>query len=200
MTCLPDTLSLRSGHRGTLMRVRQSYYRGTPLLSPPLKKIKRVSSVQFSPWPIGSSEGSGTWGTIQQRSTSSPFIFFFFAGGPCEQFWHGQGCPLFDVRVVHSAFPLPTTASPTLQGALQDGFGEALLACDMPEPCKFPSLDSCQKRILWTHKQADPALSRWSCAPNASKGGPWWEIHLNGCRKGKYQKKKNGLKRGVVFH
>ena len=24
------------------------------------------------------------------------------AGGPCEQFWHVQGCPLFDV--VHSAF------------------------------------------------------------------------------------------------
>ena len=30
------------------------------------------------------------------------------------------------------------------------------MACDMAEPCKFPSLDSCQKRILWTHKEADP--------------------------------------------
>ena len=29
----------------------------------------------------------------------------------------GQGCPLFDV--VH---PVPTTASPTLQGALKEGF------------------------------------------------------------------------------
>ena len=26
------------------------------------------------------------------------------------------------------------------------------VVCDMPEPCKFPSLDSCQKRFLWTHK------------------------------------------------
>ena len=25
----------------------------------------------------------------------------------------------------------------------------------MPEPCKFPSLDSCQKRSLWTHKEVD---------------------------------------------
>ena len=33
-----------------------------------------------------------------------------------------------------------------LQGALKDDFGEAVVACDMPEPCKFPSLDSCQKR------------------------------------------------------
>ena len=29
------------------------------------------------------------------------------------------------------------------------------MACDMPEPCKFPSLDSCQKRFLWTHKEVD---------------------------------------------
>ena len=28
-----------------------------------------------------------------------------------------------------------------LQGALKDGFGEAVVVCDMPEPCKFPSLD-----------------------------------------------------------
>ena len=42
-------------------------------------------------------------------------------GGPCEQFWHGQGCPLSNV-------PLPTKVLPTLQGALTDGFGEAVVA------------------------------------------------------------------------
>ena len=47
---------------------------------------------------------------------------------------------------------------PTLQGALKNGFGEAPVACDMPEPCKLPSLDSCQKRFLWTHKGVDLAL------------------------------------------
>ena len=77
----------------------------------------------------------------------------FSAAGPCEQFWHGQGCPVFGV--VLPAFPLPTTASPTLQGALKDGFGEAVVACDMPEPCKFPSLDSCQKKFLWTYEEVD---------------------------------------------
>ena len=71
----------------------------------------------------------------------------------CEQFWHGQGCPLFDV--VLPAFPLPTTASPTLPGTLKDGFREVFVACDMPEPCKFPSLDSsCQRRFQWIHKEA----------------------------------------------
>ena len=67
----------------------------------------------------------------------------------------GKECPLFDV--VHQAFLLPTTASPTLQGSLKDDFGEAVVACDMPEPFKFPSLGNCQKRFLWTHKEVDLA-------------------------------------------
>ena len=29
---------------------------------------------------------------------------------------------------------------------------------NMPEPCKFPSLDSCQTRFLWTDKEVDLAL------------------------------------------
>ena len=47
--------------------------------------------------------------------------------------------------------------SPTLQGAVTDGFGEAVVTCDMPKPCKFPSLDGCQKRFLRTHKEVDLA-------------------------------------------
>ena len=63
----------------------------------------------------------------------------------------GRDVHSFDV--VHPVFPLLTTASPTLQGALKDGFREAVVACDMPEPCKFPSIDSCQRRFLWIHKE-----------------------------------------------
>ena len=69
----------------------------------------------------------------------------------------GMGRDVALVGVVHPAFPLPTTASPTLQGALKDGFGEAVVAYDMPESCKFPSLDSCQRKIPWTHKEDDLA-------------------------------------------
>ena len=48
--------------------------------------------------------------------------------------------------------------SPTLQDDLKDGFGERMLfVCGMPERCKFPSLESCQKRFLWTHKGVDLA-------------------------------------------
>ena len=42
--------------------------------------------------------------------------------------------------VVYPACPLPTTMLPTLQGALKDGFGEAVTVCDMPKPCKLLSL------------------------------------------------------------
>ena len=48
-------------------------------------------------------------------------------------------------------------AMPILRGTLKDGFGEAVVVCDMPEPCEFQSLDSCQKRFLWTHKGVDLA-------------------------------------------
>ena len=38
-----------------------------------------------------------------------------------------------------------------------DGFGEAVVACDMPELCKFSSLDSCQERSLRAHEEVDLA-------------------------------------------
>ena len=79
------------------------------------------------------------------------FQSFFSAGGHREQVLNGQGCPLFDF--VSPAFPLPITALPTLQGALKDDFGEAVLARDMLKLCKFLSLDSFQRRLLWAHKE-----------------------------------------------
>ena len=99
-------------------------------------------NVQFNPftdWVVG-----GQGGLLSRDP-----LPVFPAGDPCEQFLQGQGSSLFDV--VHPAFPLPTTASPTLQDALMGGFGEAVV----PEQCKFPSLNSCQKRFLWIHKGVD---------------------------------------------
>ena len=46
-------------------------------------------------------------------------------------------------------------ASPILQGTLKDGFGEAVVACDLPEPNNFPTLDICRERFLWAHKEVD---------------------------------------------
>ena len=66
------------------------------------------------------------------------------------------------VRDVHSLMSIqhflcrPRRRPPSMV-ALKDGFGEAVVVCDMPEPCKFPSLDSCQKKFLWTHKEVSLA-------------------------------------------
>ena len=59
--------------------------------------------------------------------------------------------------MLSSSISLPTTASPTPQGLLKDGFGEAVMACDTPELCKFPSLDIARKGFLWTYKEVDLA-------------------------------------------
>ena len=40
---------------------------------------------------------------------------------------------------------------------MKDGLGQTGVACDMPEPCKFLPLDSCQKRFLRVPKEADLA-------------------------------------------
>ena len=90
------------------------------------KKRNKKKSVQFSSVtrPNGLSEGH------EGRFSRDPRPVFS-AGGHYEQFWHVQGCPLFGV--VHPAFLPLTMVSPTLQGALKDGFGEAVVACDMPE-------------------------------------------------------------------
>ena len=99
-----------------------------------------VCSVHFSPfYLLGRREHEGWF--------SRDPLPVFSAGDSCEQFCHGRGCPLFDV--IHPAFPLPTTASPTLQGALKNGFREAFVACDMPEPRKFPSLRVCGDVGTW---------------------------------------------------
>ena len=47
--------------------------------------------------------------------------------------------------------------SPTLQGASEGDFGEAVVAGDMPKPCKLLWLDRYQKRFMWTHKEVDLA-------------------------------------------
>ena len=89
------------------------------------------SSAQFS----SSLDRLGSRKEMRNGSTD-----FFKTGGPCEWFWHEQRQPLFDV--VHPTVPLPITASAILQGDFKDEFGEAVVSCDMSEPCKFPSPDS----------------------------------------------------------
>ena len=85
---------------------------------------------------LGRRLGGARRGGVEQLFNRDP-LQVASVGGHCQQFWHWQGRPLFDV--VHPAFPPPTQ---------KDGFGETVIVFDMPELCKFPSLESCQKRFL----------------------------------------------------
>ena len=67
----------------------------------------------------------------------------------------GRDVPSLMLSIQH--FLCRPRRRPTIQSALKDGFGEVVVAYDMPEPCKFWSLDCCQKRFLWTHKEVDHA-------------------------------------------
>ena len=67
---------------------------------------------------VQSRDRLGRRGGHEGRFSRDP-LPVFYAGGRCEQFRHGQGCPLF--YVVHLAFPTTTTESPTLQNAPKNG-------------------------------------------------------------------------------
>ena len=70
-----------------------------------LIELQNADSVQFS--PVQSIDHWGHRGDM--RDDSAEILFQSFQrGGLHKQFWHGQGCPLFDV--IHPAFPLPAMA------------------------------------------------------------------------------------------
>ena len=56
------------------------------------------------------------------------------------------------------SFSISTKASPTLQGAPKDCLGEAVVVCDMPEPCKFMFLDN------FSDKVSVAPTGSWSCS------------------------------------
>ena len=47
---------------------------------------------------------------------------------------------------------------PTLQDALKDGFGEVIIVCNMPKPCKFLSPDSLPEKVPVDLKAVDLAV------------------------------------------
>ena len=93
-----------------------------------MKGTVKAETDQFSPGDRLSRRGD-------MRKDSAEIFFQSFLQEALGSSSDLQRCPLFDI--IHLAFPLRTTASPTLQGALKDGFREAVVACDIPEPWKL---------------------------------------------------------------
>ena len=76
-------------------------------------------------------------------------------------------------RDVHPEFPLPTTTSPTLQGARRMVLERLSWRVTCPNRASFRLFDSCQKRLLWTNKEVDLApdpVVDWSSAPSRRYG------------------------------
>ena len=108
-------------------------------------QLQKWKAVQFSPltdWVAGGGGGE------HEGLFSRDHLSVFSAGGPCELFWHGQVCPLFDV--VHPAFPLRTTHRP---------------------PCKVPQrmvLERLSWRVMCPNRASVRLLTvarRGSCGP-----------------------------------
>ena len=118
------------------------------------RAYSRLLHNQFS--SVQSLDRLGHGGGGDMTDDSAKILFQSFLQETTERFWYGRECPL--IEVAHPAFPLLITALPTLQGALKDGFGETVMAFDVPEPCKFPFQGICQKTFVWTHKELDLAL------------------------------------------
>ena len=135
------TLLTRARARAHTHTHTQSVQKGTGILY----SVVTVAGLCNTRMQFSSLQSLGLFGRRKGMRDDSAENPVFSAGGHCEQFWHGQQCPLFDV--VHPAFPLPTTASPTLQNAPKDWFGEAVVACDMQKPSKFRYLDKCLKEV-----------------------------------------------------
>ena len=115
------------------------------------ERLKDVFTAQFSPlanWVLGVSEGR----------FSRDILPVFSAGSHCEQFVHRQECPFFNVVHLASFFSADRGVAHPPTRFFFFFFEEAVVTRAMTEPCKFPSLDSCQKKFLWTHKEVDLAL------------------------------------------
>ena len=83
-------------------------------------------AVQFNPVPRPTDPAGGQEGLLNRN----PLPVFSAEGRHVQH--QGPGCPHFEV--VCQTFLLPPAVLPTLQGALKDGFVEAVVACDIPEP------------------------------------------------------------------
>ena len=98
----------------------------------------RAFSVQLSPlsdWVVG-----GTRGTIQKEILFESFLREALVSS--SDMGRDARSSMLSIQ------QFICRPRPALQGFLKDGFGEAVVECDVPEPCKFPSLDRYRAPVL----------------------------------------------------
>ena len=124
------------------------------------------NTVKSSVWSLDQLNHGGRGLGWHEGPFSRDPLRIFSTRGPWGKIWHGQGCPFFDV--VHPAFSLSITTSPTLQRAPKDRFCSdvwhartipVLVSWQMPEEVPVDPHGSCS----WY------APSRWFCAPRCGE-------------------------------
>ena len=110
--------------------------------------------VKFSPlihWVL-----MGTWWMNRRKSSSSLFcrrlLWAVLAWVGTSSLWH---CPSSNTSVDHGVTRPPRCTEGYLK---KEKKKESVVVCDMPEPWELPSLDSCQMKFLWAHKEVDLVL------------------------------------------
>ena len=107
--------------------------------------LDQFSSVS---WPSGSSGGHRGW-------FSRDPLPVFSVGGHWEQFWRGQGCPLFNVSIQHFQCQ-PQYCTPS-QVPWRTVLERLLWCVTCPNHASFQLVTVAFKRFLWTHKEGDLA-------------------------------------------
>ena len=115
-------------------------------------QIGFLHSVQFSPLT--------DWGIGGDMKDDSAEIFFQYFLHEALGNSPGTGRDVHSLMLSIQHFLCHPRHCPPSMVPWRMVSGEAVVACDMPEPCKFPSSDSCQKRFLWTHKKVDHARTQ----------------------------------------
>ena len=107
----------------------------------------RQEKVQFNsvPWPTRLSGGHDA-----RFSKDSPPVF---SAGKSS----GMGRDVHSLMLCTQHFLCRPRRRPPSKVYRTFGFGEVVTTRDIPAPCEFPSLDSCQKRFLLAHKDANLA-------------------------------------------
>ena len=95
------------------------------------------------------------------RDNSAEILFkSFSAGGPCEQFWHGQGCSLFDD--VHQASPLPNDHQKKKKKSVLSNLLSVLICHCRTEKCCEIQLSASPE--TWTEREREKERERQACA------------------------------------
>ena len=119
----------------------------------------KYQSVQFSsvPWPIGS-WGVGAGGADMRDDLAEILFKSFLQEALLSSSLSDKDVQSLMLSIQHSlCWPQRYPPFKVPLGMVL----ERLLWHDMPKTCKFPFLDSCQKRFLWTPKKLDLAPYRF---------------------------------------